>query len=397
MKVTMFYDLGPLDDFTITGGLESHILSLLKEFSSRGLSCNYVTGVIPFAKKSISRDGVKLIRINFPGMGQSWNPYNLKFKRQFLFLASASLRSRDEVFKDTDIFHGHVYSGGLAALITARIHKKKAVNTIHGSYFDHWYQITKREETATAFRIGEKILSRRLASACDLQIHTDRYFANKVKSFGGPVEKIITIHNGVDENIFNPDVEPSSQLLKLLQRKPRPLIITIRRLVPKNGVIDLINACYILASKIEFTLVICGDGPQRSFLETKVKQLGIHNNVIFLGRMANSEVPGLLRTADLVVVPSIVEASSISLIEAKLVKIPCVATKIPGISEITDDSMVQFSEAMNPISLAKGILRTIEKNNLTKRRVEKAFRFAKKHLTINVCVKKHLKAYERIL
>jgi glycosyltransferase involved in cell wall biosynthesis len=392
----MIYDLGPTDDFAFHGGIESHIFSLLREFSNLGLKCHFITGSIPYTKNRLSMFGIEIKRINFPGLKQAWNPSNLNFKRQLFFLTGAILKSKSNLFKKSDLIHGHVYSSGIAGLITARINKKKVINTIHGSYFDHWFQIATREETAIAYRTLEKILSKGLSNSCDLQIHTDFYFANKVKSFGGASEKIITIHNGVDENLFHPNVEPSIKITKSIASKPRPILMTIRRLVPKNGIHDLIEACYFLVKKIEFTLVIGGEGPQRPALEALVNQYGLQNNIILLGRVPNTSVPKLLQLADLVIIPSLIEASSISLIEAMLMKKPSIATFTYGITEIADKTMVQFCKPSDPISLANGIIKMIDYPSLAKKKSEKAFNFAKKNLTLKKCAKEHLKAYDKL-
>ncbi|MHA1168493.1 MAG: glycosyltransferase family 4 protein, partial [Candidatus Hodarchaeales archaeon] len=387
MKVTMLYDLGPLDDLTITGGIESHIIALIREFNINGIKCNYITGSIPGMRREIMQKGIELERLNFPGLKQTWNPFNLKFSRQFLFLTAAIIRCISRDIQSSDIYHGHIYSGGLAALMNARMRKKRAVNTIHGSYYDYWFQLAENDETAILLRTMEKILSKNLAKFSDLQIHTDKYFAGKVREFGAAKNKIITIHNGVDDSVFNPSVDPLINIKRKFNMSEGPLLMTVRRLVPKNGIEDLIRACKIVSEHREFTLLVCGEGPQRLKLESLVYELGIQDRIVFTGRIPNVIVPRFLKVADLVIIPSLVEASSISLIETMLVKTPCVVTRIPGITEIASESMVTFSEPSDPGNLAGVILKALDNPKLLKNKAEKAFRYAKRNLTIKKCAK----------
>ena len=113
-----------------------------------------------------------------------------------------------------------------------------------------------------------------------------------------------------------------------------PVIFTARRLVKKNGVDNLLRAMPHILEQVECKLLIIGDGPQRSDLIHLVEKLGIKNNVNFLGAIPNNDIARYLALADIAVVPSIVEASSIFMLEAMAMGKPVVTTGAWGLAEI---------------------------------------------------------------
>ncbi|MCK4769173.1 MAG: glycosyltransferase family 4 protein, partial [Candidatus Heimdallarchaeota archaeon] len=146
--------------------------------------------------------------------------------------------------------------------------------------------------------------------------------------------KINTVLNGVDTDIFSPDIKPNP----LLKEEEGPIVMTTRRLVVKNGVLYLVKAFKKVVEKYpKAKLIIIGDGPEKTRISKEINELGIVKNIQFIGMVANKEVPTYLASADIVVVPSIVEASSISVLEAMAMNKPVVASDIPGIREITNN------------------------------------------------------------
>jgi hypothetical protein len=59
-----------------------------------------------------------------------------------------------------DIYHGHVYTSGIAAGILARKYGGAAVNTIHGSYYPEWHSIAN-PAAAAFYRAGTEMGSKK--------------------------------------------------------------------------------------------------------------------------------------------------------------------------------------------------------------------------------------------
>jgi glycosyltransferase involved in cell wall biosynthesis len=342
--IALIYELGPADDGSYLGGIESHILSLARHLA-RDHDVTLLTGMIPGSQPRSEMYGFDLIRSDVLGLVQrSWNPTNLTTQRQ-LFSIPAFLRDGAKI--DADIYHGHIYASGVAALQLAGSTSAKAINTIHGSYYDHWEEITGSGLKAAAYRLGERLLATYLSRNCSRQIHTATDFAQKVERWGGPHDHLRVILNGVDTDKFSPRVEPT------LGRGERPTVMTVRRLVPKNGVRYFVEARRHLETDADF--IIVGDGPERRRLEELSLHLGVTDRVEFAGPIPNQTLPGILASADVVVVPSLVEASSISLLEAMAMGKPTVVTNIPGIDEVASPQRSLMIPPADPQSLARSV------------------------------------------
>ncbi len=97
----------------------------------------------------------------------------------------------------------------------------------------------------------------------------------------------------------------------------------------------LIRAFHIVHEKLEgCELILAGDGENRGKIEKLVCQLGLENNVIFLGEV--KDIPELLKKVDIGVISSDSESFSLFLLECMAMGIPTVATRTGGMEELMD-------------------------------------------------------------
>lgn len=353
MKILQIYELAPLEK-SGTGGIEVAILETSKELVKLGHEVTILTGASNAPEENIV-DGVKIINIDFLGlMEHTWDGTNLSFTRQALF-PLAVLFNKIGKF---DIYHGHIYSSGMVANYLARKNGKVAVNTIHGSYYPVWNEL-KGPVLAYMYRKAERTLAPMLARISDIQIHTGDYFAKQVLEWNVPPCKVKTILNGVDINRFSPPSEAKQSVHQTDENKRKntvPTIITARRLVKKNGIDHLIRAFSLVLKKEDCRLLIIGDGSERQTLEELASELKIKDKVYFLGFMPHDRIPELLINADIAVVPSLIEASSLFMLEAMAMAKPVIATNSGGLPEVLDSSTGVLVEAMNEEELADNII-----------------------------------------
>jgi glycogen(starch) synthase len=81
-------------------------------------------------------------------------------------------------------------------------------------------------------------------------------------------------------------------------------------------------------------LTIAGDGPERHNLEQLVSELGLEQVVDFIGWVAPEQVPALLNTATVVIMPSRWEGLPLVALEAALMARPLVVTPVEGLPEV---------------------------------------------------------------
>ena len=110
----------------------------------------------------------------------------------------------------------------------------------------------------------------------------------------------------------------------------RKMIFSLGRLVPYKGFKYLVNAASYLPD--DYVVVIGGEGPLLDELVNLRDSLGVHDKVIFAGRIPDEELPAYYTACDIFCLPSVMktEAFGIVQIEAMSLGKPVVATTIPG-------------------------------------------------------------------
>lgn len=139
-------------------------------------------------------------------------------------------------------------------------------------------------------------------------------------------KKIITIYNGVE-------VEAIHQAKPLDGEKPsRFVIVMVAAFRPQKDQDTLIKAMALLP-KERYELWLVGDGERAERLKMTVESCGVTDNVRFLG--LRTDVPRILKAADVVVMSSHFEGLSLSNIEGMAAGKPFVASDVDGLREVT--------------------------------------------------------------
>ena len=135
--------------------------------------------------------------------------------------------------------------------------------------------------------------------------------------------RLITIHNGV------PDEQVASR------RNPidTPIIIMVARFAAPKDQALLLEACADLKSP--FRLQFAGAGPTRLSTERRVQQLGLEQQVEFLGD--RPDIPKRLHDASIFALATNWEGLPLSILEAMRAGLPVVATGVGGVREAIRD------------------------------------------------------------
>ncbi len=114
-----------------------------------------------------------------------------------------------------------------------------------------------------------------------------------------------------------------------------PLLVSVRRLVPRMGLEMLVGALCHLPDAVG--LAIVGSGPLEPSLRKQVAQLGLDERVRFLGRVDDSDLPLIYRCADLCVVPTAAyEGFGLVVLESLASGVPVVATRVGALPELLE-------------------------------------------------------------
>lgn len=225
-------------------------------------------------------------------------------------------------------------------------------------------------------------------------------------------EKITVIMNGYDDTLFNEHVSVPAELQQKYAGKK--IVLTVRRLVPKNGIHYMVEAIpHLIKLLPNIHYIMIGDGRMRSEIERRIHALHIEEYVDILGVIENEHVPPYLKLADTVVFPSTAESSSIACAEAMAIGKPIVASDVGGLPELVGrdgsrGSLVKLVDWTDsnydapmdlPMeryeSLASTIAETI--HNKTTEQEHRIARYAQEHLSWSVIASKTLTVYARFI
>jgi glycosyltransferase involved in cell wall biosynthesis len=160
--------------------------------------------------------------------------------------------------------------------------------------------------------------------------------------------KLLPINESIGTAAFDPAKTPAD---KKLSRAGGTKLLYVGRLEQVKDPLTLVRAHKIAAAKIPgLLLVVCGDGPLRKACEQEAGY-----GVVFLG--FRGDVPSLMKSCDIYVLPSAYDASPRSLMEAMCMGMPCVATRVGGVPEYLDDSCGVLVEPGKPELMAGEIVK----------------------------------------
>jgi len=155
-----------------------------------------------------------------------------------------------------------------------------------------------------------------------------------------PREKLHVVWNGIDcERVKLSGADARERVRREFATEHAYLLLIVARLHPEKGYEYLFEALPKLKQRLgrPFLLLVAGTGPFADAYHAAVRSLGCADVVRFLG--FRRDVPDLIASADLVVLPSVTEAFGLALIEALYLGTPVVATRVGGIPEIVDDGV----------------------------------------------------------
>ncbi len=282
-----------------------------------------------------------------------------------------SLKTFLESVKSSDLIHvhGHPYLSSLIAAKIARRYGKPLVLTQHNTFIEYnnfWDMVEKLNDLA----IGKQALRE-----ADKIIVVSNATKNYVLSLGAAPEKIRVLHNGVDVNRFRPLTEVKDEMRKKLGiSKDASVVLTVRRLVYKNGIDTLIESAKVAVKKNpRLVFLVVGKGPDFEKVKEKIEELGMQGNFRLTGFISDGDLPFYYNVADFFVLPSKSgEGLPLVALEAMACGVPVIATNVGGISEVMEEGCGKLVPPNSPDSLAEAILEFSHsdllslKNNLRK-------------------------------
>lgn len=293
---------------------------------------------------------------------------------------------------DYALVHTHTSKAGLVGRVAARLAGCRViVHTVHGFAF--------HEGSSTLAVQCFSFLERIAAMLCDSIVTVSMFHRDWALKLGiGNPDKVTAIPNGIAEERILPD-ESSSAVKKSLSAGSGSLtILATGRLAPQKGLEYLLRAVPLLAERmpVPFRIVLAGDGPLRPELESLVAGLGVSDKVLFLG--FRHDVGNLLTSCDLVVLPSLWEGLSISLLEAMAAGRPVITTFIGSNREATrDGEAALLVPPKDAAALAAAIVKLSTDRVYAEQLAARGREIYRSSYTEQLMVEKYRELYEQLL
>ena len=289
----------------VIGGAEIHVLELSKALQPLVQEIQVCTAT-PAGEEPIPGD-FQVTRI--PALGYAgWKSW-LKLP----FALPALIR----FIRRMDVIHCHYtfYLSMLGVLLGKLLGKRTAV-TLHG--LGTLDSSVRNSVTMRFFRWASlKFVDVVIATSEEMREVALRHV---------PESRIRIITNGVDTTAFQPGPRNNNKEF---------VILSMRRLAPKNGVQYLVEAApRILAAVPNAVFWIAGEGKLESYIRQRVDELGIASRVRFIGLVNHSQTAEFYRKSDLVVFPSSAESTSLACLEAMSMEKPIVASNLEAYQDM---------------------------------------------------------------
>ena len=213
--------------------------------------------------------------------------------------------------------------------------------------------------------------------------------------------KFWLIHNGIDTKPFYERSEEAKEAIRQKYALPpnKPIITCVANLRLPKGHEYLIRALHELNNEdIDFLALLVGDGPLRGKLEELVRDVGLKEQVRFLGSRDRGDIPKILAITDIFVLPSLWEGLPTAIIEAMAAGCPVVATAVAGTPEVVMDRETGFLvNSRDREALAQKIAKLLKDPQLRETMGEAGVKRIKEHFSLEKMVQNYEALYENLM
>ena len=301
-----------------------------------------------YTEKKYIFDGIKV---------QCYDSMNIGFRLGIPYAIPhlSSFKTFLETVKSNDLIHvhGHPYLSSFLAAKIAKRYSKPLVLTQHNTFIEY-NNIWDTAEKLNDLAVGKQVLKE-----ADKIIVVSNATKKYILGLGADPEKIEVLHNGVDLNRFKPLTEVKEKMRKKLGiPKDVCVVLTVRRLVYKNGIDTLLDSAEIAVKKNpKLVFVVVGKGPDFEEVKERIVHLGMQRNFRLTGFVSDKDLPFYYNVADFFALPSKSgEGLPLVALEAMACGLPVVATNVGGISEVMNEDYGKLVPPNSPDSLAEAVL-----------------------------------------
>lgn len=343
MLTTMFYPS--------IGGVENHIYNLSNEFVKKGINVKIIKPTIGVKNEVSILDGIS---IHILGVGDESDKLKYKelrkksdgslkglfygyrrknfYNRYLLEVFNYLMKEINNDDSDEIVLHQHDFISSIK--LSKKLSKKfKVIFTNHTGEFLFLKKLPI-----------SKILIRKLTKHFSYIIAP----SNELADFRGIIgnDKYSYIPNGVNLDIFKK--VSRDEINELREKydvdKNKKIVICPRRWAPTKGIIYLVKGIKILKDRgiDKYKFIFAGneynDYPEyKKQVEEYIRENKLEDSVKLLGNIDYKSMNEVIKLSDIVIIPSLMEAVSLSALEAMACEKVILATNVGGLKQIIED------------------------------------------------------------
>ncbi len=224
-----------------------------------------------------------------------------------------------------DIYHARDYKTCFIGYLLSKVNRHiKLVFTAHGWVVDStkqkfytWLNLYSLKKYHRMIAVSEATKQMMLDSGLDPQ-------------------KIVVVHNGIDVETWRRD-NVSSTIREEFQIPPEAKTVgVVGRLRWEKDLLTTLNVAErVIRERPDTYFLLVGDGPDREELEQQVQEMGLADNILFLG--FRKDAMNIYAGLDLFASTSLTEGTPNTVLEALAMEVPVVYTDVGGVHELIDD------------------------------------------------------------
>lgn len=296
------------------GGSGVVATELGKLLAERGHEIHFITSSLPFRLNKV------YCNITFHEV--EVNHYSV-FKYPPYDLALASKMAEVAKREQLDLLHVHyAIPHAISAILAKQMvnNDLKIVTTLHGT-----------DITVLGYDQSLTDLIRFGIESSDKVTAVSNALVDQTYELIQPKKPIETVYNFIDDRVYNK--KDATHLKREYGiHEDEKVIIHVSNFRKVKRAQDVVYSFQLMQRNINAKLLLVGDGPEMTFVSKLVRELGLADKVLFLGKQDNLEE--LYSLSDLMLLLSEKESFGLVLLEAMACGVPCIGTNTGGIPEV---------------------------------------------------------------
>ena len=206
-------------------------------------------------------------------------------------------------------------------------------------------------------------------------------------------KEIEVIYNFVDVHRFSR--KPIDAFKKVIAPNGERILMHASNFRKIKRVQDVVQIFANVTKEVPGKLLFVGDGPERSTAEDLAMELGISDDVRFVGKQEQME--DILAIADLFLLTSEYESFGLAALEAMAAGVPVVSTNAGGLSEINISGQTGYLADVGDVATMSQQALSILKNDTTLNAFKERAAVHARRFDIHHIIPLYEKLYERFL